>query len=58
MDKIIEAKPLNDYKIQILTSSGISGIFNVKPYLKGSAFHQLHDESYFRVVRLAHYGIT
>ena len=58
MDKIIEAKPLDDFKIQILTSSGISGIFDVKPYLGGSAFHQLHDESYFRLVRPAHHGIS
>ena len=47
MDKIIKANPLNDYRIDILTSSGISGIFDVKPYLQGSAFKELTDESYF-----------
>lgn len=57
MDKIIRAKPLNDYRIDILTSSGISGIFDVKPYLQGSAFKELTDESYFRLVRPAHHGI-
>ena len=41
MDKIIKAIPLEDYKIEILTSSGLSGIFDVKPYLKGSAFKEL-----------------
>lgn len=58
MDKIIKAIPLEDYKIDILTSSGISGIFNVKPYLKGSAFKELADQSYFRLVRPAHHGIA
>ena len=58
MEKIIRAIPLNDFRIDILTSSGISGIFDVKPYLHGSAFEELMDESYFRLVRPAHYGIT
>ena len=57
MDKIIKATPLTDYKIEILTSSGIAGIFDVKPYLNGSAFRELTDESYFRLVRPAHHGI-
>jgi hypothetical protein len=58
MDKIIKAIPLEDYKIEILTSSGISGIFDVKPYLNGSAFKELVEVSYFRLVRPAHYGIA
>ena len=58
MDKIISAKPLDDFKIEILTSSGISGVFDVKPYLGGSAFKQLSDEAYFKSVRPAHHGIT
>ena len=57
MDKIIKAIPHDDYKIEILTSSGISGIFDVKPYLQGRAFKELVDESYFRTVRPAHHGI-
>lgn len=57
MDKIIKANPLNDYRIEVLTSSGISGIFDVKPYLQGSVFKELTDESYFRLVRPAHHGI-
>lgn len=57
MDKIVKAIPLDDFRIDILTSSGISGIFDVKPYLGGSAFRELLDESYFRLVRPAHSGI-
>ena len=58
MDKIIKAIPLENYQIEILTSSGFSGIFDVKPYLGGSAFKELMDESYFRMVRPAHHGIA
>jgi len=57
MDKIIKVTPLEDFKLDVLTSSGISGVFDVKPYLNGSAFKELVDESYFRLVRPAHHGI-
>ena len=57
MDKIIKAVPLEDYKIDILTSSGVSGVFNVKPYLDGGIFRELQDKSYFSMVRPAHHGI-
>lgn len=58
MDKIIKAIPLENYLIEIQTSSGITGIFDVKPYLGGSAFKELLNESYFRMVRPAHHGIA
>lgn len=58
MEKIIKAVPLDNYRIEILTNSGISGIFDVKPYLSGSAFKELLNESYFRLVRPAHHGIA
>lgn len=58
METIIKAVPLDNYRIDILTSSGISGIFDVKPYLiNGSAFKELKNKSYFRLVRPAHHGI-
>ncbi len=58
MDKIVKAVPLAGYRIEIETSSGVSGIFDVKPYLGGGAFKELSEESYFRMVRLAHHGIA
>lgn len=57
MDTIIKATPLENFMIDVLTSSGISGVFDVKPYLGGSVFKELADESYFRLVRPAHHGI-
>ena len=58
MDKIIKAVPLDNFLIDIVTSSGVSGIFDVKPYLHGSAFKELENESYFRLVSPAHHGIV
>ena len=57
MDKIISAIPQDNFLIEIVTSSGISETFDVKPYFGGSEFKELHDESYFRLVRPAHRGI-
>jgi len=58
MDRIVKAIPLDDYKIKILTNSGVSGIFDVKPYLEGGVFKELIDVSYFKLVRPAHHGIS
>lgn len=58
MDKIIKAIPLDDCRIEILTSSGVAGVFDVKPYLKGSAFKELANPAYFKQVRPAHRGIV
>lgn len=41
MDKIVKAIPLENHLIEIQTSNGISGIFDVKPYLGGSAFNRV-----------------
>lgn len=39
MDTIVKANPLDNYTIEIVTSSGVSGIFDVKLYLGGGAFN-------------------
>lgn len=57
MDKIIKAVPLDDYLIEVLTNSGVSGVFDVKPYLNGGIFKELQDKDYFSMVRPAHHGI-
>nr|VFK45577.1 MAG: Protein of unknown function (DUF2442) [Candidatus Kentron sp. TC] len=58
MDRIVKAIPLNDYKVEIVTGSGVSGVFDVRPYLEGSAFKKLREPSYFKLVRPAHHGIS
>lgn len=57
MDKILKAIPLDDFRVDILTSSGVCGIFDVKPYLAWSAFKELLNVSYFRMVAPVHHGI-
>jgi hypothetical protein len=58
MERIVEAIPLEDYRIRVITGSGLEGVFDVKPYLKGSAFQELKDPAYFSSVRPARYGIS
>jgi hypothetical protein len=57
MDTIVKAVPSEDYTIEILTGSGVSGTFDVKPYLNGGAFKELKNRAYFNLVRSARYGI-
>ena len=41
MDTIISAIPQDKFLIDIVTSSGVSGAFDVKPSFGGSAFEEL-----------------
>jgi hypothetical protein len=42
--------PLSDYRLLIEFDNGERGVFDVKPYLEGSWFSELRDESVFRSV--------
>lgn len=57
MDKITKVVPLDDFFLDIVTSSGVSGVFDMKPYMRGSAFRELENTAYFKQVRPAHRGI-
>ncbi len=57
MEKIIEAIPMEDYQVMVTTESGLQGIFDVKPYLHGPAFHELKNPAYFNMVRPVKWGI-
>ena len=46
----VSVKPLDDYLLRIEFDNGESGVFDVKPYLKGSWFGELRDETAFRTV--------
>ncbi len=58
MERIVEAIPLDNYRVMVTTGSGLHGIFDVKPYLRGSAFEELRDPAYFKRVRPVRYGIS
>ena len=57
MDTIVRAIPLEDFLLDILTSSGVQGLFDLKSYLGDSAFAELRDPACFRLVQPAHHGI-
>jgi len=58
MEKILKVTPLDDYRLDILTSSGVAGIFDVKPYMGRGVFKELVDKDYFSKVRPLRYGIA
>ena len=43
--------PQQDYNISVTFDNGEIKLFDVKPYIKGSWYGMLKDESYFRRVR-------
>ena len=51
--KIIEVKPMPDYKIYLRYDSNEQKIFDVLPYIDGDWFGKLKDEQYFLSVRLS-----
>lgn len=57
MEKVVEAIPLEPYRIKVRMKSGLEGIFDMSPYLDGQAFHELKDPAYFKRVRPEGYGI-
>ena len=51
--KIIEVKPLPDYKLYLKYDTNEQKIFNVTPYISGEWFGKLKDEQYFKTVRVS-----
>ena len=58
MEKILKAIPVDDFQIEIRFENGTVGLFDVKPYLKGTAFEELKNLSYFCLVKATKYGIA
>lgn len=57
MKKVISVKPLEGKKLEVVFSDGLSGVFDVSPYIRGEFFKRLEDDAYFRQVRLFFSGI-
>lgn len=49
--KVLNVTPLEDYRLFVEWETGEKRIFDVKPYIMGSWFGQLHDVETFRTVR-------
>ena len=55
MKKIIQVAPLEGKKVSVVFSDGVSGIFDVAPYIRSDFFNRLQDDNYFKQVRLFFY---
>ncbi len=55
--RILEVKPDKDYTLKIITEDGITGIFDVSPYLELEAFLELIDQDAFRKVMNGKYFV-
>jgi hypothetical protein len=51
--KLINANPINDYKVLVVYETGERKIFDVKPYIIGDWFGKLKDKTFFDSVRVA-----
>ena len=57
MKKIISVIPLEGKKVAVVFYDGISGTFDVTPYIRSDFFKRLEDDIYFKQVRLFFTGI-
>ncbi len=55
---VIAFEVLSDYRIRVTLSNGMTGIFDVKPYLDKGVFKELKDYEYFRRARIEFGTIT
>ena len=51
--RVLEVKPLNDYKVLVAFETGERKIFDVSPYISGDWFGKLKDTEFFKTVRVA-----
>lgn len=49
--------PLSNYTVRIVSDEGLSGIFDVKPYLEYEAFEPLKEQSEFMKISNGAYFI-
>ena len=52
MIRIIEAVPLEGYRLKIRFNDGLEGIYPVEPERRGGVFRKLRDPSVFNAVRV------
>ena len=55
--RIVEVKPDKNYTLEIITENGITGIFDVSPYLGLEAFIELRNQDVFRKVMNGKYFV-
>ena len=48
--RILEVKPQKNYTLKIITEDGITGIFDVSPYLELEAFLELRKDAFRKIM--------
>ncbi len=57
MKKVSRVSPLEGKKVAVVFSDGVSGVFDVAPYIRSDFFRRLEDDAYFKQVRPFFTGI-
>jgi hypothetical protein len=52
MIKVTNVKPLEDYKILVAFSDGLTADIDIKPFIKGGISDKLKDKEFFKTVKL------
>jgi hypothetical protein len=50
MIRIVSAKPLSGYRLQVVFNDGLTGIFSVEPKQRGGVFLKLLDAKIFNAI--------
>ncbi len=58
MKKVVEAKPLEDYRLDVTFSDGVKGVINLKYRLFGPVFEPLGDPELFRQITIDDFGVV
>jgi len=48
MEKVLHARPLEGFRLEITFNTGETRLFDARPYLQKGVFQRLQDESLFR----------
>jgi len=57
MERVISAKPLDDFKIEVEFSDGTHGVISLKDRLFGPVFEPLKDPDYFEQLTIDEFGV-
>ncbi len=52
MIRIVEAKPLEGYRLEVRFNDGVEGVYSVHPERRGGVFLKLRDPALFKAVRV------
>ena len=57
MERVISAKPLDGFKIEVEFSDGTQGVISLKDRLFGPVFEPLKDPDYFEQLTINEFGV-